>query len=480
MSRAPEILHRRLDEILRWEKRKRIEHIVVAAFFYSLLAALLALPFYKILAPGALRWFVPAMLVLVLAPFLLVRQRWRHADSVRALARADRALRLEERALTAWDLLQRGEKGSAALMVFKEAADRLSAVHAQALFRRSWNRRAYVIVPLAMVWAALTWLDPSFEFAAVQRAAAPTLAHELRRFSRELQDKAKSDKLSESLRLANELEKVAQKAVESRAGDDRLKAEVAGMMKKFDLAGKTAAQPQSATAGESEQSLTDLKAELEAAREMLTSPNMAQAPPEMAKEWLDRLPSMPQLNRQFDRNGALERTLNRNELQSMLQQLDNQVSGELDRRALIDAQQFLERMMKQGNGETGEQNAQVAGRGKSQLEDGARGENKGELPGTEPGKKNEGLAALPEMQGGAPTQLKGTVGAGESSALLLKTKPSVGKSETPQDEIIASYQRQAEAELNSERVPESLKETIKQYFLSLSGAVGEAGREQKK
>ena len=38
-----------------------------------------------------------------------------------------------------------------------------------------------------------------------------------------------------------------------------------------------------------------------------------------------------------------------------------------------------------------------------------------------------------------------------------------------QDEIIASYRRQAEAELNSERVPEALKETIKQYFLSLSG-----------
>lgn len=479
MSRAPDILHRRLDEILRWEKRKRIEHIVAAALFYSLLAALLALPFYKILAPGALRWFFPTTLLLVLTPLLLLRRRWRHSDSVRALARADRALRLDERALTAWDLLQRGDKGSAALMVFKEAGDRLSGVNAQAVFRRNWNRQAYFIVPLAVVWAVLTWLEPSFEFAAVSRPAAPTLAHELRRFSRELQEKAKSDKLSESLRLANELEKVAQKAVDSRDGDERLKTEVAGTMKKFDLAGKTATQPQSTTAGESEQSLTDLKAELEAARDMLASPNMAQAPPEMGKEWLQRLPSMPQLNRQFDKNGAMERSLSRNELQSMLQRLDNQVSGELDRRALIDAQQFLERMMKQGNGET-EQNVQAAGRGKSNLEDGARGENKGDLPGTEPGKKTDGLARLPEMQGGAPTHLKGNVGAGESSAMAFKTKPSVGKSETPQDDIIASYQRQAEAELNSERVPEALKETIKQYFLTLSGVVGEAGKEQKK
>ena len=36
-----------------------------------------------------------------------------------------------------------------------------------------------------------------------------------------------------------------------------------------------------------------------------------------------------------------------------------------------------------------------------------------------------------------------------------------------QDDVIASYRRQAEAELNTERVPEALKETIKNYFLSL-------------
>jgi hypothetical protein len=33
--------------------------------------------------------------------------------------------------------------------------------------------------------------------------------------------------------------------------------------------------------------------------------------------------------------------------------------------------------------------------------------------------------------------------------------------------VIASYRRQAEAELNSERIPSELKETIKNYFLSL-------------
>lgn len=469
MTRALDILDRRLNEILRWEKRKRIEATLAAAFFYSLLAALLAQPFYKSLSPGALRWFLPGIFICLLAPLLFLKRRWRHADSVRALARADRALRLDERALTAWELLQRGDSGTAALLVFKEARERLANVDARTLLRRSWSREAYFILPLVVVWAALLWFDPSFEFGGGGRPAAPTLAQELRTFARELQEKAKGDGLRESLRLGEELEKVAQKALQSNADNERLKTEVTGTMKKFDLAGKTTAQPQAITSNESEQSLMDLKAELEAARDIFSLPKGAQGTPQLGQEWLERLSAMPQLKRQLDQNAALERSLSRSELQSFLERLDKQVAGELDRRALLDAQQFLERMMRQGTGEKGEHNVQMAGRGEAKLEDGARGENKAALPGTEPGKKTEGLTPQPEIQGGAATHLKGSLGAGESSSILLKGKPSAGKSEISQDEIIASYRRQAEAELNSERVPEALKETIKQYFLSLSG-----------
>jgi hypothetical protein len=468
LTRVPDILDRRLDEILRWEKRKRIETTLAVVFFYSLLAALLAQPLYKSLSPGALRWFLPGVFICVLAPLLFLKRRWRHADSVRAVARADRALRLDERALTAWELLQSGDSGTAGLLVFKEARERLASVDARALFRRSWNLEAYFILPLVAVWAALLWFDPSFEFGGGDRPSAPTLAQELRTFSRELQERAKGDRLRESLRLGEELEKVAQKALQSNAGNERLKTEIAGTMKKFDLAGKTMAQPQAITSNESEQSLMDLKTELEAARDIFSSLKGAQGTTQFGQEWLDRLPAMPQLKGQFDKNAALDRSLSRNELQSLLERLDRQVTGELDRRALLDAQQFLERMMRQGTGEKGEHNAQMAGRGEANLEDGAFGENKAALPGTEPGKKTEGLTPLPEIQGGAATYLKGSLGAGESSGLLLKGKPSAGKSEISQDEIIASYRRQAEAELNSERVPEALKETIKQYFLSLS------------
>jgi hypothetical protein len=397
---------------------------------------------------------------------------------VRALARADRTLGLEERALTAWDLLRRGDGGTAALWVFKEAGERLSALDPHKLFRRSCSLQTYFIIPLAVIWAALLWFDLGLESSGGRAPAAPTLAHELQRFSRELQEKAKSDQLRESRRLGEELEKVARKALQAPAGDERLKSEVAGVMKKFDLAGKTTVPPQSPAAGESEQNLADLKAELEAARDILDSASMAQAAAQTGKEWLERLPAMSQLKRQFEKNDALERNLSRSELQSLLQRMERQIAGELDRRALLDAQQFLERMMNPGKGNKGEHNMQAAGRGESKLEEGVQGENRAELPGTEPGKKTADSARLPEIYGGAPAQLKGTLGGGESSGMLLKAKPSVGKSDISQDEVIASYQKQAEAELNTERVPEALKETVKQYFLSLGRSGGEQGEDR--
>ena len=53
---------------------------------------------------------------------------------------------------------------------------------------------------------------------------------------------------------------------------------------------------------------------------------------------------------------------------------------------------------------------------------------------------------------------------------MLKGNPSAGKSAIADSDMVTSYRRQAEQELNSERVPEDLKEMIKNYFLSLGEA----------
>ena len=141
--------------------------------------------------------------------------------------------------------------------------------------------------------------------------------------------------------------------------------------------------------------------------------------------------------------------------------MDKQVTGEFDRRTLLEAQQFLEQMLKQGQGEKGDSEVRVARRGEQDTPaDGEKTDDRSNLPGKEPGQKDQSSQSLSEFPAGAKAHVKGLLGEGQSSGVVLKGKPSAGKSEVSQDEVIASYRRQAEAELNTERVPEALKDTI--------------------
>jgi hypothetical protein len=430
---------------------------------------LLTLPFHGFLETVISRWFIPISFFGLMAPFFFGRGRWRSLDSTRALARVDKALRLDESALTAWELLERNETRAAALMVLKQAGEKLTNLDPKALFRRSWSWQAYCGLPLLLLWLGLLWFDVGLRFDSDLQLSAPkTIAQKLREFSRELQEKAKNEGLHESFRMGRELEQVAQKGIDAKTGDEKFKADLAGMQNKIATMGKSAAEQQSVSAAESQQDLRDLKAELEAARDLLNIADSAKAARELGKQWLDQLATLPQLKKQFEREGQAGQSLSQNDLKSFLDKLEKQATGELDRRTLLDAQQFLEQLMKQGQGEKGESDARIAGQGeRDSPDDSERKNNRSNLPGKEPGKREAESASLPEFQSGAPAHVKGLLGEGNRSGLVLKAKPSAGKSEVSQDEVIASYRRQAEAELNTEQVPEALKETIKNYFLSL-------------
>jgi hypothetical protein len=474
LTAAAESLQKKLAELLSWERRKRREQILTNVFCYSLLAALVALPFYRLLPNVFSRLLVPITIFALLAPAFLLRRHWRRTDSTRALARLDKTLRLDERAITAWELLERNETRAAALLVLKEAGEKLANLDPRSLFRRDWGRQAYLAPGLLLLWFGLLWVDFDLELGRdVQPPAPLTAAQKLREFSRGLQEKAKNEGLRESLQMGRELEKVAQKGIDSKTGDDKFKTELAGMTKKIATIGKSAAAPGSPPAAKSEQDLEDLRAELQAARDLLKIPDAAKATTESEQQWLDRLATLPQLHQQFERANPPPQALSRNDVKSFLDRLENQVTGELDRRTLLDAQQFLEQLMKQGQGEKGENNLRMAGPGERDAPaEGERANNRSNLPGEEPGKKEAGSPSLPEFQGGAPAHVKGLLGEGSASGLALKAKPSPGKSEVSQEEVIASYRRQAEAELNTERVPQALKDTVKNYFLSLGMGEG--------
>ena len=468
MIEAPVILRQKFLQLFSWEKRKRSQEILIALVCYSISAALLLLPFYFLLPASFLRWFIPLPIFLAFAPFLFFRRRWRREDSARALVDLDRALHSDERAVTAWELMEAKSDRPAALLVLNQAAERLKMVDPKALFRRSRRWQDFAVIPLLLVWSGLLWFDIDLRLSPDARPPAQQgLAQRLREFSRELQEKAGSEGLRQSLQVGRELEKAAQKGIDANIADEQFKSDLTGMSSKVEAMGKSTGNESFATA-ESRQSLTDLKAELEMAQELLNSPEGATGERQVGQPWLDRLATLPQLKRQLDQQGQANRSLSQNELKSFFDAMDKQVTGELDRRTLLDAQQFLEQLAKQGQGEKAETNARVAGRGEQDFPgDGEKAKSDSTRPGSEPGTKEEAVQPAPQLPVGAATHLKGMIGEGNSSGVGLKGKPSPGKTEASQEEVIASYRRQAEQELNTERVPEALKETIRKYFLSL-------------
>ena len=461
------LVERKFAELLRWERQKRREQILFLAAGVALALAVLLSPLHILLPLRGLRWIVPFVLLTGLAPLFFYYRRWRGVDATRALVELDRKLGLDERAVTAWELAGRGDRSAAAQLVFQQTEHRLRSVQPRSLFPRRLGWPAYTAVPLLLVWFALLWFDFDQPFSQQPSAVAQSLAQQLREFARDFQEKAKAEGLRESLQLAQELAKVAEKNLAEKANDEQLKKDLAGMKQKLDAAGKSGQQNQAVGGAESEQSLKDLRAELEAARDMLNLPDGVKAP----QQWMDRLASMPQLRKQLDRERQQRedgKGLGQQELQSLLDRLDQQVAGALDRRALIDAQKFLEQMMQQGQGKENNQAAQMAGRGeRDEAGDGVREKNHSNLPGKEPGKNDDSLRSLPQFRADTRSQIKGQLGDGESSGVMFKGKPTPGKSELAPQEVVANYRRQAEQELNSEKVPSALKETVRKYFLSL-------------
>ena len=473
MIQETEILQQKFAELLGWEKTKRRERIFSALCCYSLIGALVVLPFHAQLLAAVGRVWVLPVIFLVLAPWLIFEQRWRARDSARALADLDKSLRLDERAVTAWEILGRRQASAAETLVIRQAAEQITALEPRTLFQRQWSWRHYLVLPLFALWLALLWLEVGVSVDHnVGKPTAQALARQLREYSRELQERAQREKLSDSLQAGRELEKAAQKGINEKTGDEKFKNDLAGLAKKLEALGKPSAEQSSFSLAESEQNLKDLRAELEAARDLLNFPEAAKGPRDLEQQWLDRLAMLPQLKRQLDQENQLGQTFRQNEVRSFLDKLDKQATSELDRRTLLEAQQFLDQLMKQGQGDKGESNARVAGRGEQDSAgDTEKEKSRGNLPGKEPGKK-ESYGSAPELKGGAETHVKGTLDAGDSRSLVFKGKPSAGKSEVSQDEVIASYRRQAEAELNTERVPEALKEMIKNYFMSLGMGEG--------
>ena len=475
MSTETVLLEEKVSELLTWEKRKKHEQILVAVIFFSLAASVVALPLCSLLLPGVSPWLMPGGFFILLAPWHFFNRRWRTSDGARALVRVDHALGLEERAITAWEVLARGHTRSAELLVLREASVGLERLDPRTLFPRAWSWHGYLVVPVFVLWGALLWFDVALPSRPALLPAMPGgKAEKLREYSRELQQKAAREGLRDSLKLGQELERMARRQLANQASDEGFRRELTSMAKKVEAMGRSGpSDPDFMAAASSQESLKDLKAELEAARDRLNFPGAGRSAAQEESRWLEMLDALPQLKRQFDFKGRSSQGFDKNAIASFLDKLDKQVSGELDRRTLLDAQQFLEQLLKPKQRNKEENNLQVQGQGVADLpadaEEMKTGSNQA---GKEPGGREDAFEPVPEFPSGAPTQLKGKLGPGHSSGITLKGKPEPSRSALTQDEVMTRYRRQAEAELNTEQVPAGLKDTVKRYFLSLGRESG--------
>ena len=452
-------LEARVAALIAWEQRKRGEKTLLAALAVALLAAL-AVPLFVAL-PQVWAWTTPLVLFALIAPALVFVRRWRGPDTARSLAAFDKVLGSGERVTTAWEFAQRKDTRAVALLVLRHACERVTSANVRALFPRRWHKRDFLVVPLFALWLALHVFEARFGHPAAAPAEPATIARELRDFARRLLEKARVEGLPKTIEAARELERLAQRSIDARTAEKAFQREIARAQQKIAADAQAAGQASSGASG-SQRQLEDLKTELQIARDWLAAAGSA------SQSWDEVLGKLSELRRHGEwRQDQGGKELNRDEIGAFIDKLDKRVTAELDRRALQQTERYLKQLAQRGQEGDGGTRPGAGSKGKQDDTLAQIPEGQPSAPGTKPGTASGNTTPLPNYTVGERSAVKGTSGEGASSSIFLKGKPTAGRSTVAQDEVIATYRRRAEAELDHEQVPGELKGAIRSYFLSL-------------
>ncbi|HWP56784.1 MAG TPA: hypothetical protein VNL14_02735 [Candidatus Acidoferrales bacterium] len=475
MSASEALFRDRVAAFLAWEKIKLREKILIDALFWSLVLSLPALFFRHAIAPGAAFFLFPSMLFAAGVLWGYARRRWTASESLRALFRLDRRLKMDDRALTAWDVLERARRSAAEELVLEEAAARLGAFDPRDVFTREISWRAIAAPGLVFVWAATAWLDPSAGWMSQADSRVMAAARALKAFLEPVEEKAELEGLRQSVELARNLKEIAQRALRKEIGEEGFKRAVESAVERAQsirpdgLSDLDAALFPISRAG-----LEDLGAEIaELKRQLgpLPAPGADKASDALVKERLGQFPRLEQALERLAPGKTAAGEMDPQTLQSLLEQLDARLKAQLERLTQERIQEFAAAVL--GGGE-GDEARRLARDGLGERESGG-GENKdrlGSLPGADPGEKRAGSESALRPTSGGPSQVRGTIGEGERTRVKVKGQNPVGESKERIETVPANYRRQVERDLAREEIPDSLKETIKKYFLSLGEKKG--------
>jgi hypothetical protein len=457
LSEDAAVLRNKFSELIARERTKRMEQVLLEALAYAFLTALALLPLRATFS-RVNPFYYPAAAFVTAAACVFYFRRWRPIDSLKAVAALDGALRLDARAVTAAEIVEKSQITTAESYLLRDAAGRLEGVQVGALFKRDWSWPALAAPGLVILWLALLWLGVGGGRGATNPASP---AEKLKHFAQELEQKSEAQRLAESQKLARALKALAEERIGRKTTEDQFAQGVAAMEKRLDTPA-LAAQSDFDLGAYTREELAALRAELEAAKSRLRAPMGMRE-----KEFLDRLQSLPRLGEAMKRAGGAMEDMGPGELQKLLDQLDREATDELDQRSRADTQQFLSMLMPGREGGDAPAQARIPGSSvQDRVADDEKSGGKGELPGDQPGKEGE-RGQAPVANAGAAGRVTGQLGAGGSSGMTWRSEAKAGESKIPEQDAPASYRRQMEEDLAAEKIPPALKETVKQYFMSL-------------
>ncbi|MGH7835312.1 MAG: hypothetical protein ACREQK_16845 [Candidatus Binatia bacterium] len=475
MSDEARLLENKFSELLSWERVKRREGSLVAFFCYAAALSLIVLPASAVAAPGLNPLLFPAIFFAIASVATFILRSWRRRDSLRAVLLLDRTLRLEERAVTAWEILGRQPAKPAERLVLEEAWRRLETTDLKSVFKRKLGWPALAAPLLFFVWMLALWFQDELSIKAyLTGPPAPSLAQRAKEYARSLQEKSKAEGLKESLKAARTLEELADKRLRREAGEGAFLDGLSRLMR--GIGGRSEQAAADLVAGTRE-SLSDLKSEIESLRQSLQFPRGGMDKGRPGSEVLDLLARLPQLRKELEAGSqrgtdSAPDQMQPGQLQAFLDRLEKSATEELDRMALEEINDFLASIT--GGGERGEGSEPLQSASGEEKGKPKRNEGKGaaQMPGHQPGSKEDSREAPPAFALNPSSHLKGLLREGETRSASVKGASRINQSRAQREDVSVTYRRQAEEELASEEIPDAMKETIKKYFLSLGMGAG--------
>jgi len=385
---------------------------------------------------------------------------------------------MEDRALTAWDILERAEKKAAEQLVLEEAADRLATFDPRATFKRSFSWHGVAALALLVVWILGVLFTGGAGF--VPQANVPPVvpvARALKDFLQPLEEKAELQNLSQSLELARALREIAEKGLKNEISEEAFRDELGQAMNRLQGMNELGGL-ESALFPISRSGLEDLGAEIAELKRQLSALPQTGDKKLFDTQVREKLGRLPRLEQALQKSLAGKTAPGGDELdsaalQSLLERLEAMLQAQMERLTQGEMQEFLASILGSGQGEGAQQLARDNLDG--QRESGGGSEKKqalGKLPGDQPGEKSAGLDKIETATSGGPSQIKGAIDEGERTRVKVQGENRIGASKQGTENVPAGYQRQVERDLASEEIPDGLKDTIKKYFLSLGEKKG--------